>query len=130
MWADAVDLLERMQRIQQQSFAPSRATGGMPNWEPPVDMIETAQELLVLVALPGVDLDQTDAYIEEGVLIVRGHRILQPELRHARVHRLELPQGRFERRLPLPSGHYDNVRRSSAHGCLLVTLHKVQGGAR
>ncbi|MBN8829905.1 MAG: Hsp20/alpha crystallin family protein [Sphingomonadales bacterium] len=130
MWADAVDLLERMQRIQRQSFAPGRPAGGMPNWEPPVDMIETAGELLVLVALPGVDLDQTDAYIEDGVLVVRGHRILPPELRHARVHRLELPQGRFERRLPLPGGHYDNVRRSSAHGCLLVTLRKVQGGAR
>ncbi|WP_250890385.1 Hsp20/alpha crystallin family protein [Sphingobium nicotianae] len=130
MWADAVDLIDKMERLHQQSFAPSRPAGGMPNWEPPCDMIETASELLVLVALPGVDLDQTDAYIEEGVLVVQGQRILPPELRHARIHRLELPQGRFERRLPLPRGHYDNVRRSSAHGCLLVTLHKVNGGQR
>ena len=80
--------------------------------------------------LPGVDLDQTDAYIEEGVLVVQGQRILPPELRRARIHRMELPQGRFERRLPLPRGHYDNVRRASQHGCLLVSLHKVRGGSR
>jgi HSP20 family protein len=130
MWADAVDLIDRMQRIHQQSFAPSRPAGGVPNWEPPCDMIETATELLVLVALPGVDLDQTDAFIEEGVLVVQGHRVLPPELRTARIHRMELPQGRFERRLPLPRGQYNNVRRSSQHGCLLVTLHKANGGQR
>ena len=84
----------------------------------------------MLVALPGVDLDQTEAFIDDGVLVVRGYRILPPELRIAKIHRLELPQGRFERRLPLPPGRYDSVRRSSVHGCLLVTLNKVNGGLR
>lgn len=130
MWADAVDLLDKMQRLHQQSYAPVRAGGGMANWEPPADLIETEHEVLVFVALPGVDLDQTEAFIEDGVLVVRGHRILPPELRTARIHRLELPQGRFERRLPLPHAQYDSVRRASAHGCLLVTLHKVNGGLR
>lgn len=128
MWADAVDLLDRVQRLHQQSFAPARASGGIANWEPPADMLETDREVLVLIALPGVDLDQTEAVIEDGVLIVRGHRILPAELRTAKIHRLELPQGRFERRLPLPGGRYDAVRRSSANGCLLVTLHKLTAG--
>lgn len=130
MWAEAVDLIDRVQRLHQQAFAPSRAGGGAPSWEPPADMLETGTTVLVLVALPGVDLDQTEAFIEEGVLVVRGYRILPPELRTATIHRLELPQGRFERRLALPAGRYDAVRRSSAHGCLLVTLHKVNGGPR
>jgi HSP20 family molecular chaperone IbpA len=130
MWADAVDLLDQVQRLHQQSFAPMRAGRGAPAWEPPVDMLETDDEVLVLVALPGVDLDKTEAAIEEGVLVVSGQRILPAEVRTAIIHRLELPQGRFERRLPLPGGRYDGVRRSSAHGCLLVTLHKAQGGPR
>ncbi|ATE64541.1 Hsp20/alpha crystallin family protein [Rhizorhabdus dicambivorans] len=130
MWAEAVDLIDRVQRLHQQAFAPARAGGGTPRWEPPADMIETETELLVLVALPGVDIDKTEAFIEDGVLIVTGARILPAELRTARIHRLELPQGRFERRLPLPAGRYDGVRRSGDHGCLLVTLRKAQGGAR
>lgn len=125
MWAQAVDLIDRVQRLHQQAFAPARASGGAPRWEPPVDMIETETELLVLVALPGVDLDKTEATIEDGVLVVSGSRVLPAELRTARIHRLELPQGRFERRLPLPAGRYGGVRRSSAHGCLLVTLRKA-----
>jgi HSP20 family molecular chaperone IbpA len=42
------------------------------------------------------------------------------------IHRLELPQGCFERRVPLPSGRYDDVRRTVADGCLIVTLHKAR----
>lgn len=128
MWADAVVLLDNMQRLHQQSFAPVRAVGGMPNWEPPADMIETDREVLVLVALPGVDLEQTDVRIEDGTLVICGQRILPPEFKTARIHRLELPQGQFERRLALPRGRYENVRRSGVNGCLLVTLHKVNGG--
>lgn len=128
MWTDAVILLERMQRVQQQNFAPSRGAGGTPNWEPPADMIETDREVLVLVALPGVDPEQTDVRIESGTLVVRGQRILPQELRTARIHRLELPQGVFERRLPLPAGHYEDVHRSSVNGCLLVSLQKASGG--
>lgn len=130
MWADAVELIDRVQRLHQQSFAPLHSGRGTPGWEPPVDMLETDDEVLVLVALPGVDLDHTEAAIEDGILIVSGQRTLPVELRTARIHRLELPQGRFERRLPLPPGRYEAVRRSSAHGCLLVTLHKAQGGPR
>lgn len=128
MWTDAVFLLERMERLHQQRFAPVRAAGGAPNWEPPADMIETDREVLVLVALPGVDPEQTDVHIEEGKLVVRGQRILPSELRTARIHRLELPQGQFERRLPLPKGRYEDVRRSSVNGCLVVTLLKANGG--
>jgi len=127
MWADAVGLLDKVQRLHQQAFAPNRSRGGVPNWEPPVDMIETDLDLLVYVALPGVDMGETEAFIEDGVLVIRGQRILPPEVRNARIHRLELPQGSFERRLPLPGGLYSAVARSNVNGCLLVTLRKAQG---
>jgi len=130
MWKDAVFLMERVERLHQQAFSPARGIAGKPAWEPPADVLETAGHVLVLVALPGVDIDQTEAVIEDGVLVVRGQRMLPAELRGARVHRLELPQGRFERRLPLPAGHYGSVARSSAHGCLLVTLTKNGMGGR
>lgn len=128
MWADAIGLIDRMERLHHQNYAPARAGGGVACWEPPVDIIETAAEVLVLVALPGVDPQQAEAFIEDGVLVVRGQRVLPPEFRTAHIHRLELPQGRFERRLALPAGRYHDVRRSSSHGCLLVSLRKASGG--
>jgi len=59
------------------------------------------------------------------VLVIAGQRAVPPELRTAVIHRLELPQGRFERRVPLPPGRYADVRRSEAHGCLVISLAKA-----
>jgi HSP20 family molecular chaperone IbpA len=80
---------------------------------------------LALVALPGVNPDDAQAVIEEGDLVIAGTRALPPELRTATIHRLELPQGRFYRRLRLPAGRYIGVRRSVAAGCLVITLQKA-----
>jgi HSP20 family protein len=92
----------------------------------PVDILETDTKVLVLVALPGVDTENVEAALDGGeYLLVAGTRTLPSELRTAIIHRLELPQGRFERRVRLPAGRYEAVRRSSCHGCLLITLQKA-----
>jgi hypothetical protein len=57
---------------------------------------------------------------------VAGSRVLPAELRTAVIHRLELPQGRFERRVRLPAGRYAAVRRTMSHGCVLITLEKLR----
>jgi HSP20 family molecular chaperone IbpA len=95
-----------------------------PAWEPPIDVLETEREILVFVALPGVDQERVEAAIEDGALRVAGRRTLPAELRDATIHRLELPQGRFERRIPLPPGRYA-VRRFAANGCLVFSLAKT-----
>jgi HSP20 family protein len=35
-----------------------------------------------------------------------------------------LPQGRFERRIALPTGRYNQISKDSVDGCLLITLRK------
>jgi HSP20 family protein len=89
-------------------------------------MLETEREVLVIVALPGVNADRVEAAIEGPELVLKGTRTLPAELATAVIHRLELPQGRFERRLRLPNGRYNDIRRTSADGCLLVVLKKVE----
>ena len=123
MWQEAVSLLDRAERLNRVGFAP-RGSSGAICWEPPVDVLETEREVLILAALPGVDLNQIEATIEGGTLVIAGQRTLPVELRTATIHRLELPQGRFERRLRLPPGRYDAVQRVAVNGCLLLTLRK------
>ncbi len=125
MWSNAVDMLVRAERAQRDMFQPMGASPQAPCWAPPVDVVETELEVLVLAALPGVDPDKVEARIEDGVLIIAGRRTLPPELRTARIHRLELPQGRFERRVALPPGLYDGVRRLARDGCLIISLRKA-----
>lgn len=125
MWSEACDMLARAERLHRELFRPARAGSPVPAWEPPVDVLETDRDVLVLIALPGVDPERVEAVIENSDLVVAGSRILPPELRTAEIHRLELPQGRFERRVRLPAGRYASVRRATVHGCLVITLQKT-----
>src|SRR5262249_50613766 len=96
-----------------------------PAWDPPVDILETEFEVLALVALPGVNPESVEAVIEDGELVIAGTRAYPPALRTAVIHRLELPQGRFYRRLRLPAGRYSGVRPGAAAGSAGVTLQKA-----
>jgi HSP20 family molecular chaperone IbpA len=124
MWSEAIEMLTRAERLHRQLFRPALGRR-VPTWEPPVDMLETEREVLVLVALPGVEPDQVETVIEGAYLVVIGQRVLPAELATAVIHRLELPQGRFERRIELPEGRYDAVRRAAVNGCVLITLQKA-----
>jgi HSP20 family molecular chaperone IbpA len=126
MWSEACDMLARAERLHREFFRPVRSASRLPVWEPPVDVLETEREVLVFVALPGVDAEQVEAAIDGDDLVVAGSRVLPAALRTAAIHRLELPQGRFERRLRLPAGRYANVRRGMANGCLMITLDKAE----
>ena len=124
MLSEAIETLARAERMQQQLFRLQQPEVRQPAWEPPIDVIETEHAVLIFVALPGVDPERVEAAIQDGALVVAGRRILPPELRTAVIHRLELPQGRFERRIPLPAGRYDAVRRFAVNGCLVFSLDK------
>jgi HSP20 family molecular chaperone IbpA len=129
MWSQACEMLARAEGLHRELFRPGGAGAQVPAWEPPVDILETEREVLVLVALPGVDPTRVEAVIEGGDLRFAGTRVLPGELQTAVIHRLELPQGRFERRVRLPAGRYSAVSRSAVHGCVLITLQKA-GGVR
>lgn len=117
-------MLAQAERMNREFFRPV----GLPVWEPPADVLETPFEVLVFVALPGVSPEQVEAAIEDDTLRISGTRTLPPELRTATIHRLELPQGRFARRINLPPGRYASVRTGMAEGCLLIRLEKVDRG--
>jgi HSP20 family protein len=105
MWSEACEMLARVERLNRDLFRPAQGTR-IPTWEPPADVLETEREVLVLVALPGVDPEGVETVIDGAHLVVAGKRALPAELASAVIHRLELPQGRFKRRIRLPAGRY------------------------
>jgi HSP20 family molecular chaperone IbpA len=115
-------MLARAERMHREFFRPARARLA---WEPPVDVLETGDAVLVFMALPGVEPERVEAAIDGSDLVVAGSRVLPAALRTAVIHRLELPQGRFERRVRLPAGRYAAVGKAMVNGCLLVTLKKA-----
>jgi HSP20 family molecular chaperone IbpA len=125
MLSEAIGSLARAERLRQQFFVLQSSTAARETcWEPPIDVLETDEELLILVALPGVDPERVEAVIEQdGLLVISGQRTLPAELHDARIHRLELPQGRFERRIALPVGRYV-ISRFAVNGCIVFRLAK------
>ncbi len=125
MWPEACALLARAERIQQQFFRVTDARAREPIWEPPADVLETRELVVVLVALPGVNPETIQAAIEDQTLVVVGDRTLPRELGRVFVHRMELPLGRFQRKVRLPDGRYHDVRFATNDGVLMVTLSKL-----
>ena len=119
-------MLARAERLQREVFNPPGLRRSTPAWEPPVDVLETEDAVLVLVALPGVDPEQVQLVIHDGKLLIAGERVLPRELRTAVIHRIELPQGRFERQIRLPPGTYEQPVSGVADGCLIVKLPKIR----
>ena len=123
MWADSLAMLEEVDRMRRQCFELTVARTGGPSWEPPVDIYETQRELTIIVALPGVPAATVNVVIDGGSLSVTGRRQI-PAPTSAAVHRMEIPYGRFERRIDLRAGMYEITRRDITDGCLFITLQK------
>lgn len=124
MWAEACEALTRAERLHRQFFriGPSSTR---PVWEPPIDIFETAGEVWILAALPGIEAPLVEIGVEDGVLVITGERPKPTSNRVAAIHRMEIPFGRFERRIALPPGRFELARRDLALGLLTIALRKL-----
>src|SRR5512138_970877 len=120
MWSDACNMLERAERLRREFFR-LRSERGLPSWEPPVDVFETQSRLAIFVALPGVEAGDIEVLIDGDMLIVAGARPLPHMEDGFLIHRLEIPHGRFERKIRLASaGRLELIERDLIRGCLLL----------
>ncbi|GGC76255.1 hypothetical protein GCM10010994_38260 [Chelatococcus reniformis] len=72
MLSAALLTVARAERMQQHFLKLLPREGARePCWEPPVDVLETETEILILIALPGVAPDDVEAVIDGDALVVR-----------------------------------------------------------
>jgi HSP20 family molecular chaperone IbpA len=121
MWERAAELLERADKAQRRFFH-LQAGARRASWEPPIDVFETSREITILVALPGVEAGAVEIVIERTSVCIVARRTLPFALAESEVVRLEIPQGRFERRIPLAPGRYTLAERRLVDGCLWLRL--------
>jgi HSP20 family molecular chaperone IbpA len=122
MWAEALDLVERAERMQRQFFTLARGSAA---WEPPADVFEGGDELAIVVALPGVGEEDVEVRAEPGAILVRAHRPQPLAGACSGVRQLEIPYGYFERRVALPPGRYEPLSRDLTHGCLILRFARI-----
>jgi len=125
MWEEALELLQSAERLQRRFFQVGLQHGA-PCWEPPIDLYENDDELGLMVALPGVGPEEIQVAIESGSLVVRGERRFPLDYELAKIHRLEIPYGRFERRVALSAGRFRVHEQRLENGCLTLRLRRLK----
>jgi len=125
MWTQAVELLEQAERMHRQFFRLAASERAQPTWEPPVDVFEDDDGVVIVVALPGVPADRVELTYERGALVVRAERPLPFPVTRGAVRRLEIPYGYFERRIALSGVQLDDGTRELVDGCLVLRMRKA-----
>lgn len=128
MWSEALSLLEEADRLHRQFVRPAAAR--VPTWEPPVDVVETSGQLRVTLALPGVLAETIELSREPNAITVSARRAFpvaaSESERGARIHALEIPHGRFERRIALSTQDIHLVEQRLHDGCLTLIFSKKE----
>jgi HSP20 family molecular chaperone IbpA len=132
VWRRANELLQQAERIQSNFLqiaigARYRARqGGSSCWEPPVNVVETDDNLWVICAIPGVAVENVDVRLDGRELIIAGQRPLPSCCQDGELKLWEIPLGRFERRVALVDGRnplsVGNV--TLRDGLLIIELRK------
>lgn len=94
------------------------------DWSPVVDIAETDDAFLLQADLPGVDPENIEITLDQGILTISGNRELsRPD--EAKMRRGERIEGKFSRRFTLPElVDADSIDARSNHGVLEVTIGK------
>ena len=119
-------MLDRAQRLQRQFFTHAAVA-----WEPPVDIVEADETLQVHVALPGVSADTVTVALDPAGITISALRAFPCRNEDGRIHRLEIPYGRFERHIGLaladPYMPLELVAKSLEDGILILTFRRKEG---
>jgi len=93
------------------------------DWAPSVDVEEAADKYVIKADLPGVDKKDIDVKLENGVLSIRGQKMVEKESgKDTRHHRRERFQGTFARSFTLPDA-VDPDAVDAAYRDGVLTLH-------
>jgi HSP20 family protein len=96
-------------------------------WAPPVDIFERQDHLVIRAEVPGVDMEDMDIRIENGVLTLHGERKQETEVQEQNAYRMERIYGMFTRSFSLPTTvDAAKVTATYKDGVLEVTVPKIE----
>ena len=109
------------------TFFGGRPANGVRRWVPPMDLVETDDHLVLKADLPGVDSDDVNIEVKDGVLTVSGERKTEHEERADGFYRVERAFGGFSRSMSLPQQvDAAQIRASFDKGVLEVRIPKPE----
>ncbi len=127
---DLLNIREDMNRLFDSFFSelPEQRRGLLEGeWAPSIDVAETDDEIVVTVELPGVKQDDVDITVTDDILILKGEKKEEKEIKKENYHRVERSYGSFQRSINLPTGvQADKAKATYNNGVLYVTIPKAE----
>jgi HSP20 family protein len=135
-WDPFQDLRSAQDEMAQMSPTLARALGlqGQPQgsgtataWAPALDISERKDAYLVTAELPGVEADDLEVTLEDGLLTIQGERIFAQESSEQHFHRVERRYGAFRRSITLPAHVMaEGIQASVDNGVLQILVPKME----
>jgi HSP20 family protein len=96
-------------------------------WAPALDISERKDAYLVTVEVPGVEPEDLDITMEDGLLTIKGERQFTSESSEQQFHRVERRYGAFRRSITLPAQvQADQIEATFDNGVLQIAVPKAE----
>jgi HSP20 family protein len=96
-------------------------------WAPALDISERKDAYLVTVELPGVEADDLQITLEDGLLTIQGERHFAHDSSEQQFHRVERRYGAFRRSITLPAHVMaEGIEASVDNGVLQIVVPKME----
>ncbi len=123
-----------VERFMDDWAAPFFRNAGLPRlfgdahaFGPQLDMVDEKDAVLLHMDLPGMQEQDIDIMVEQGMLTVRGERKSDQESKQDQYYCCERWSGSFERTITLPSGvDPDKIDASFTNGVLQIRIPKSE----
>ncbi len=94
-------------------------------WAPAINIMEKDDSMLITADLPGLNPEDVEVTVEQGVLNIRGERKFEEASEGETYHRVERHYGVFERTFTLPNSiDTDRIEAKFENGVMVLTLPK------
>ncbi len=117
-------LLSQLQRELAHGNAAEGSTATA-EWAPAVDIKEEADKFIIHADIPGVNPEEINVNMEDGVLTIKGEKKTEAKTDEEGYKRVERTYGSFYRRFSLPdTANSDAISAQSKHGVLEIVIPK------
>ncbi|MDX1777919.1 MAG: Hsp20/alpha crystallin family protein [Thermodesulfobacteriota bacterium] len=124
---DFENVQQRMEKMLENIFDEMRPTrfSAEKMWKPPVDIYETAEEVIVLVEVAGMNKKDIAVTLDNNILKISGVRPDYSPAAKNRIHQMEIDYGKFERmmKITIPIDT-ENTSACYKEGFLKITIPK------
>ena len=121
----AMTLQEQLSRMFGDVLERTGEESTLTAWAPPVDIYETANELVLKADLPEVNPQDLDIRVENNILTIRGERKFEKKVNEENYLRIERAYGSFSRSFSLANSvKSEEIKADYQNGALTLRIPK------